>query len=327
MPSLRSGNLPTGSIKLPRMQAPCSLRAQRYGTQPSLLFLRVQPVRSQPLRGTGERCPFSPPFGRAQGHCFIAYGLHQVTNDSTRYALPSVAQSAWRARPTCSLRSRWVRPAPRVVGRCRRCRSSNIVRLVLSACALPLAHLYWFPCVFGALPRSRLARLSVVAAQAPPSFALATRPARALWLLATLAPSLRSGYGTAVLRTGSAPSLRSVAPPVLSFLPSLRSGFRFPSPRRSLRSLRWGVTHRSGCDPRCALPSVGAAGALAGLAALARSLSRRQVWLRPFVRLWCPSGSCGASIISPTGSSPSLRSGAIVVAPLPQKYISDVKLC
>ena len=292
MPSLRSGNLPTGSIKLPRTKAPCSLRAQCYGTQPSLLSLRIQPVRSQPLRGTGDRCPVSLRYTTAHGHCFIAYGLHQVTNDSTRYALPSVAQSAWRARPPCSLRSRWVRPAPRVVGRCRRCRSSNIVRLVLSACALPLAHLYWFPCVFGALPRARLARASVAGPRplspsrgGPPAPTLVARSLRSR-------PPLRSGYGTAVLRAGSAPSLRSVAPPALSFLPSLRSGFRFPSLRRSLRSLRWGGTHRSGWDPRRALPAVGAASALAGSATLPRSLSRRQVWLRPFVRLWCPAGSC-----------------------------------
>lgn len=222
----------------------------------------------------------------------MSYGLHQVTNDSTRYALPLVAQSAWRARPPCSLRSRWVRPAPRVVGRCRRCRSSNIVRLVLSAGALPLAHVHWFPRVFGALPRTRLARVSVAgprplppARGGPPAPTLVARSLRSR-------PPLRSGYGTAVLRAGSAPSLRSVAPPALSFLPSLRSGFRFPSPRRSLRSLRWGGTHRSGWDPRCALPAVGAAGALAGSATLPRSLSRRQVWLRTFVRLWCPAGSC-----------------------------------
>ena len=194
-------------------------------------------------------------------------------------------------RPTPSVSSRWCRPAPRVVGRCRRCRSSTYVRLVLATGALPLAHVFWFPCVFGALPRARLARASVAGPRplppsrgGPPAPTLVARSLRSR-------PPLRSGYGTAVFRAGSAPSLRSVAPPALSFLPSLQSGFRFPSLRRSLRSLRWGGTHRSGWDPRCALPAVGAAGALAGSATLPRSLSRRQVWLRPFVRLWYPAGS------------------------------------
>lgn len=229
MPSLRSGNLPTGSIKLPTI---------RRG-MPSL--------RSGNLRGA--RVPPAP-FGRAGA---------------------ALRPASWVG---------VVAAAPR---------TSFVWSCLLARCRLHICTGFLVSRGFAPCPSC-----AGVGRGSPPalSFAWGT-PAPTLFARSLRSrPPFRSGYGTAVFRAGSAPSLRSVAPPALSFLPSLRSGFRFPSLRRSLRSLRWGDTHRSGCDPRCALPSVGAAGALAGGAARPRSLSRRQVWLRPFVRLWCPAGSC-----------------------------------
>lgn len=180
-----------------------------------------------------------------------------------------------RARPPCSLRSRSVRPAPSLFGRCRRCRSSTIVRLVWSTGALSLAHVFWFPCVLASFvrmgdvrarrrcapPLARASRMLVGCSVArarfapPPSFA----PSR--WSGSVVAPLLlrHSGFARGApssLRYRSAPpprpryvflrAPRALAPPHSSSLASLAA-------TRCDASFEW-VSPRCARAPRAALP-------------------------------------------------------------------------
>lgn len=180
-----------------------------------------------------------------------------------------------RARPPCSLRSRSVRPAPSLSGRCRRCRSSTIVRLVWSTGALPLAHLYWFPRVLASFvrmgdlrarrrfapPLARASRMlggcSIVRARfAPP---LSVAPSR--WSGSVVASLLLRHSGFA---RGAPPSLRyRFAPPPRPRLVFLRAPRALapphPSSLASLAAMRWDasfgwVSPRCARAPRAALP-------------------------------------------------------------------------